>query len=68
VTPVRRDLCLIDFRGGRGIFSFCRFRFQIFAKSFLRHDQETMIPARPEGLQAQSALMLIDDSDRRRNG
>jgi len=62
VTPVRRDLCRIDFVATWnlplpvGIF-------RMFAKTFLRQDQETMIK-QAEGLKHNPRLMLIDDADR----
>jgi phenylpropionate dioxygenase-like ring-hydroxylating dioxygenase large terminal subunit len=62
VTPVRRDLCRIDFVAAWnlplpvGIF-------RMFAKKFLRQDQETMIQ-QAEGLKHNPRLMLIDDADR----
>jgi hypothetical protein len=62
VTPVRRDLCRIDFVAA--------FNLPIpvavvrpFAKKFLRQDQETMIQ-QAEGLKYHPKLMLIDDADR----
>jgi phenylpropionate dioxygenase-like ring-hydroxylating dioxygenase large terminal subunit len=62
VTPVRRDLCRIDFVAA--------FNLPIpvavvrpFAKKFLRQDQETMIQ-QAEGLKFNPKLMLIDDADR----
>jgi phenylpropionate dioxygenase-like ring-hydroxylating dioxygenase large terminal subunit len=66
VTPVRRDLCRIDFvaawnlaRVVPGVVSI----FRAFAKEFLRQDQETMIQ-QSEGLKHNPHLMLIDDADR----
>ena len=66
VTPVRRDLCRIDFvaawnlvRWLPGVVSI----FRAFAKEFLRQDQETMIQ-QSEGLKHNPRLMLIDDADR----
>jgi phenylpropionate dioxygenase-like ring-hydroxylating dioxygenase large terminal subunit len=62
VTPVRRDLCRIDFVAA--------FNLPVpvaivrpFAKKFLRQDQETMIQ-QAEGLRYNPPLMLIDDADR----
>jgi phenylpropionate dioxygenase-like ring-hydroxylating dioxygenase large terminal subunit len=62
VTPVRRDLCRIDFVAAWNIFLPVPL-FRIFANKFLRQDQETMI-RQAEGLQHNPHLMLIDDADR----
>ena len=62
VTPVRRDLCRIDFAAAWNIFLPVTL-FRVFAKKFLRQDQETMIQ-QSEGLQHNPRLMLIDDADR----
>ncbi|HVS87466.1 MAG TPA: Rieske 2Fe-2S domain-containing protein [Candidatus Acidoferrum sp.] len=62
VTPVRRDICRIDFVAAWNIFLPVSL-FRIFAKKFLRQDQETMI-RQAEGLKHNPHLMLIDDADR----
>jgi phenylpropionate dioxygenase-like ring-hydroxylating dioxygenase large terminal subunit len=62
VTPVRRDLCRIDFLAAWNIFLPVAV-FRAFAKEFLRQDQETMIQ-QSEGLKHNPRLMLIDDADR----
>ena len=62
VTPVRRDLCRIDFVAAWNLFLPVTV-FRIFAKKFLRQDQETMI-LQAEGLKHNPRLMLIDDADR----
>jgi len=62
VTPVRRDLCRIDFVAAWNIF-LPKWIFRLFAKQFLRQDQETMIQ-QAEGLKHNPRLMLIDDADR----
>ncbi len=62
VTPVRRDLCRIDFVAAWNLFLPVTI-FRIFAKKFLRQDQETMI-LQAEGLKHNPRLMLIDDADR----
>ena len=66
VTPVRRDLCRIDFVAAWNLFSGVPFVlpiFRAFAKRFVRQDQETMI-RQAEGLKHNPSLMLIDDADR----
>jgi phenylpropionate dioxygenase-like ring-hydroxylating dioxygenase large terminal subunit len=62
VTPVRRDLCRIDFVAAYNI-PFPVALFRPFAKRFLRQDQLTMIQ-QSEGLKYHPRLMLIDDADR----
>jgi phenylpropionate dioxygenase-like ring-hydroxylating dioxygenase large terminal subunit len=62
VTPVRRDLCRIDFVAAWNLLLPVTI-FRIFAKKFLRQDQETMI-LQAEGLKYNPRLMLIDDADR----
>ena len=63
VTPVRRDLCRIDFVAAWNLFFLPVSIFRIFGKIFLRQDQETMIQ-QAEGLKHNPRLMLIDDADR----
>ena len=62
VTPVRRDLCRIDFVAAWNL-PLPVTIFRRFAKTFLRQDQETMIK-QAEGLKHNPRLMLIDDADR----
>ncbi|MGC2233522.1 MAG: Rieske 2Fe-2S domain-containing protein, partial [Candidatus Acidiferrum sp.] len=62
VTPVRRDLCRIDFVAAWNLLLPVSI-FRIFAKKFLRQDQETMI-LQAQGLKHNPRLMLIDDADR----
>ncbi|MGC1484324.1 MAG: Rieske 2Fe-2S domain-containing protein, partial [Candidatus Acidiferrum sp.] len=62
VTPVMRDLCRIDFVAAWNLFLPVAI-FRIFAKKFLRQDQETMI-LQAQGLKHNPRLMLIDDADR----
>jgi phenylpropionate dioxygenase-like ring-hydroxylating dioxygenase large terminal subunit len=62
VTPVRRDLCRIDFVAAWNL-PLPISVFRAFAKIFLRQDQETMIQ-QAEGLKHNPRLMLIDDADR----
>jgi phenylpropionate dioxygenase-like ring-hydroxylating dioxygenase large terminal subunit len=62
VSPVRRDLCRIDFVAAWNLpLPIAVFRW--FAKIFLQQDQETMIQ-QSEGLKHNPRLMLIDDADR----
>ncbi len=63
VTPVRRDLCRIDFVAGWNVVFLPVPIFRVFGKTFLRQDQETMI-RQAEGLKHNPHLMLIDDADR----
>jgi phenylpropionate dioxygenase-like ring-hydroxylating dioxygenase large terminal subunit len=62
VTPVRRDLCRIDFVAAWNVPIPVPI-FRLFANIFLRQDQETMIQ-QSEGLKHNPRLMLIDDADR----
>jgi phenylpropionate dioxygenase-like ring-hydroxylating dioxygenase large terminal subunit len=63
VTPVRRDLCRIDFVAAWNLFFLPVAVFRMFGQTFLRQDQETMIK-QAEGLKYDPHLMLIDDADR----
>jgi phenylpropionate dioxygenase-like ring-hydroxylating dioxygenase large terminal subunit len=62
VTPVRRDLCRIDFVAAWNLFLPVSI-FRMFAKTFLAQDQQTMVK-QAEGLKHNPRLMLIDDADR----
>ncbi|MGB2637124.1 MAG: Rieske 2Fe-2S domain-containing protein [Candidatus Acidiferrum sp.] len=62
VTPVRRNCCRIDFVAAWNL-PLPISVFRMFAKIFLRQDQETMIK-QSEGLKHNPRLMLIDDADR----
>lgn len=62
VTPVRRDLCRIDFVAAWNV-PLPISIFRVFAKIFLGQDQRTMIQ-QAEGLKHHPRLMLIDDADR----
>jgi phenylpropionate dioxygenase-like ring-hydroxylating dioxygenase large terminal subunit len=62
VTPVRRDMCRIDFLAAWNV-PLPVVLFRVFAKTFLRQDQQTMIQ-QAEGLKHNPRLMLIDDADR----
>jgi phenylpropionate dioxygenase-like ring-hydroxylating dioxygenase large terminal subunit len=63
VTPVRRDLCRIDFVAAWNLFFLPASIFRIFGKIFLKQDQQTMI-RQAEGLKHNPRLTLIDDADR----
>jgi phenylpropionate dioxygenase-like ring-hydroxylating dioxygenase large terminal subunit len=63
VTPVRRDLCRIDFVAAWNLFFLPVWIFRVFGKIFLRQDQQTMIQ-QAEGLKHNPRLMLVDDADR----
>src|SRR5260370_37555768 len=62
VTPVRRDLCRIDFVAAWNLFFLPVSIFRIFGKIFLRQDQETMIQ-QAEGLKHNPRVILIDYAD-----
>jgi len=62
VTPVRRDLSRIDFLAAWNV-PLPVTIFRVFAKAFLKQDQQTMIQ-QAEGLKHNPRLMLIDDADR----
>jgi phenylpropionate dioxygenase-like ring-hydroxylating dioxygenase large terminal subunit len=62
VTPVRHDLCRIDFVAAWNL-PVPVAVFRPFAKKFLQQDQETMI-RQAEGLNHNPHLMLIDDADK----
>jgi phenylpropionate dioxygenase-like ring-hydroxylating dioxygenase large terminal subunit len=62
VTPVRRDLSRIDFLAAWNV-PLPVTIFRVFAKTFLKQDQQTMIQ-QAEGLKHNPRLMLIDDADR----
>jgi len=63
VTPIRRDLCRIDFVAAWNLFFLPVPLFRVFGKMFLKQDQQTMI-RQAEGLKHNPRLMLIDDADR----
>src|SRR2546425_13134212 len=62
VTPVRRDLCRIDFVAAWNVVFLPVPIFRMFGKAFLRQDQETMI-RQAEGLKHNPQLVLSDDAD-----
>ncbi|MGD0907460.1 MAG: aromatic ring-hydroxylating dioxygenase subunit alpha [Candidatus Acidiferrales bacterium] len=65
VTPIRRDLCRLDFVAAWNLFPwfpvtpFLRF----FGKRFIGQDQQVIERQQP-GLKVQPRMMLIDDADR----
>ena len=63
VTPVRRDLCRIDFVAAWNLFFLPVSVFRWFGEIFLKQDQQTMIQ-QAEGLKHNPNLTLIDDADR----
>ena len=67
VTPIRRDLCRIDFVAAWNLFLWAAPLvlpiFHFFGKRFLWQDQQTMI-RQAQGLKHNPHLMLIDDADR----
>ena len=67
MTPIRRDLCRIDFVAAWNLFLWAAPLvlpiFHFFGKRFLWQDQQTMIE-QAEGLRFNPGLMLIDDADK----
>ncbi len=66
VTPVTQDHCRIDFVAAWNLFRWVPLLtsiFRLFAKTFLRQDQETM-EKQVAGLKYLPSMMLIDDADR----
>ncbi len=66
VTPVRRDLCRIDFCAAWNIFNWLPLVtpiFRFFGRRFIGQDQHTM-EKQAVGLKHNPNLMLIDDADR----
>jgi phenylpropionate dioxygenase-like ring-hydroxylating dioxygenase large terminal subunit len=66
VTPVTEERCRIDFCAAWNLlrwFPLVTPIFRIFAKEFLRQDQQTM-EKQTVGLRYSPAMMLIDDADR----
>jgi len=66
VTPVTAESCRIDFVAAWNVFRHVPLVlpvFRLFAKMFLRQDQETM-EKQAVGLKQAPSLMLIDDADR----
>jgi len=65
VTPIRRDLCRLDFVAAWNLFPWLPVAplLQIFGKRFIAQDQQ-VIDAQQPGLKVQPRMMLIDDADR----
>ena len=66
VTPVTAESCRIDFCAAWNIFPWVPLVvpiFRLFARRFLRQDQETM-EKQARGLKHNPAMMLVDDADR----
>ncbi|MFZ0583119.1 MAG: Rieske 2Fe-2S domain-containing protein [Candidatus Acidiferrales bacterium] len=66
VTPVRRDLCRLDFCAAWNIlpwFPIVSFIINVFGPRFIRQDTE-VIEKQALGLQYEDRVMLIDDADR----
>ena len=65
VTPIRRDLCRLDFVAAWNLFPWLPIAplLQVFGKRFIAQDQR-VIDAQQPGLKVQPKMMLIDDADR----
>ena len=66
VTPIKRDLCRLDFVAAWNIlpwFPVVRFIISVFGPRFIRQDVE-VIKKQALGLRYEDRMMLIDDSDR----
>ena len=66
VTPIRRDLCRLDFCAAWNIlpwFPIVSFIINVFGPRFIRQDTE-VIEKQALGLQYEDRMMLIDDADR----
>jgi phenylpropionate dioxygenase-like ring-hydroxylating dioxygenase large terminal subunit len=66
VTPIRRDLCRLDFCAAWNIlpwFPIVSFIINVFGPRFIRQDTE-VIEKQAMGLQYEDRMMLIDDADR----
>jgi hypothetical protein len=65
VTPIRRDLCRLDFVAAWNIFTWLpvSLLLDLFGSRFIAQDQR-VIDAQQPGLQVQPKMMLIDDADR----
>ena len=66
VTPIRRDLCQLDFCAAWNLFSWFPLvapLLHVFGKRFIAQDQRVIELQKP-GLEVQPRMMLIDDADR----
>jgi phenylpropionate dioxygenase-like ring-hydroxylating dioxygenase large terminal subunit len=66
VTPVRRDLCRLDFVAAWNIlpwFPIVRFIIEVLGPRFIRQDTE-VIEKQALGLKYEGRMMLVDDADR----
>jgi phenylpropionate dioxygenase-like ring-hydroxylating dioxygenase large terminal subunit len=65
VTPVRRDLCRLDFVAAWNLFRWLPVTpfLRAFGKRFIAQDQDVIERQQP-GLKVQPRMMLIDDADR----
>jgi phenylpropionate dioxygenase-like ring-hydroxylating dioxygenase large terminal subunit len=66
ITPIRRDLCRLDFCAAWNLFSWFPFvapLLHFFGKRFIAQDQRVIELQKP-GLEVQPRMMLIDDADR----
>jgi hypothetical protein len=66
VTPIRRDLCRLDFCAAWNLFPWMPFvapLLRFFGRRFIAQDQQ-VIDAQQPGLKVQPRMMLVDDADR----
>jgi phenylpropionate dioxygenase-like ring-hydroxylating dioxygenase large terminal subunit len=66
VTPIRRDLCRLDFCAAWNLFPWMPFVAPIlrfFGRRFIAQDQRVIDQQQP-GLKVQPRMMLVDDADR----
>ena len=65
VTPIRRDLCRLDFVAAWNLFRWFPVTpfLKFFGKRFIAQDQDVIDRQQP-GLKVQPRMMLIDDADR----
>ena len=66
VTPIRRDLCRLDFCAAWNLFPWMPLvapLLRLFGKRFIAQDQHVIDKQQP-GLKVQPRMMLVDDADR----